>query len=149
MSNDKKIARFLSHIRSQCKKLQVDFRLSNAEGINSGDGDARLLGIFVPPTWYDGVVAFNGSLRVAIKNRRKSAWIVDVAHEYVHMMQWFRGDPIYKSHFKGDVSYAKLEAATEKEALILLEAWDIPVGSHQKKRSKRYVAKLRLEERSK
>ena len=142
MSNAKQIPIFLRHVRSQCRKLNVKFRLSKSEGINSGDGEERLRGIFITPTTIK-----HGSLRVAIKNRRVSEWIVDVAHEYVHMMQWFRGDALYEDHFRGDVSYAKLEAATEKEALLLLKAWGIEVGSHQLKRSKRYIAKLRIEEK--
>lgn len=141
MSNVK-IARFLKHIRSQCKKLNVVFRLSKSEGINSGDGENRLYGIFIPP--FDGK---SGSLRVAIKNRSRAAYIVDLAHEYVHMMQWFRGDKLYESHFRGDVTYAKLEAATEKEAFMLLKAWGIVPGKRQLKRSKQYIAKLRVEER--
>ena len=143
MSDAKNIARFLKHIRSQCRKLDVIFRLSKSEGINSGDGDERLRGIFISPTTEN-----YGSLRVAVKNRRVSEWIVDVAHEYVHMMQWFRGDKLYEDHFRGDVSYAKLEEATEKEALVLLKAWGIVPGKRQIKRSKQYIAKLRLEELS-
>lgn len=143
MSNRRQIPKFLAHVRSQCRKLNVVFRLSKSEGINSGDGEERLLGIFIHP-----IAEKPGSLRVAVKNRRMSSWIVDVAHEYVHMMQWFRGDKLYESHFRGDVSYSKLEAATEKEALILLKAWGIGVGVHQQKRSKRYIAKLRVEEKS-
>lgn len=141
MSNRKQIPKFLRHVRSQCRKLNVVFRLSKSDGINSGDGEERLRGIFITPT-----TEKPGSLRVAIKNRRVSVWIVDVAHEYVHMMQWFRGDKLYENHFRGDVSYAKLEAATEKEAIMLLKAWGITVGIQQKKRSKQYIAKLRLEE---
>lgn len=140
--SDVKIARFLKHIRSQCRKLNVVFRLSNSIGINSGEGDARLFGIFIPP--FEGKP---GSLRVAIKDRPRSAWIVDLAHEYIHMMQWFRGDKLYESHFRGDVTYAKLEAATEKEAFVLLKAWGIAPGKRQIKRSKQYIAKLRVEER--
>lgn len=140
--SDVKIARFLKHIRSQCRKLNVVFRLSNSIGINSGEGDARLFGIFIPP--FEGKP---GSLRVAIKDRPRSAWIVDLAHEYIHMMQWFRGDKLYESHFRGDVTYAKLEAATEKEAFMLLKAWGIAPGKRQIKRSKQYIAKLRVEER--
>ena len=142
MSNAKQISEFLRHVRSQCRKLNVKFRLSKSDGINSGDGEARLRGIFITPTTNK-----SGSLRVAVNNRRVSEWIVDVAHEYVHMMQWFRGDALYEDHFRGDVSYAKLEAATEKEALLLLKAWGIQVGTHQIKRSKRYIAKLRIEEK--
>ena len=142
MSNAKQIPKFLRHVRSQCRKLNVKFRLSNSDGINSGDGEHRLAGIFVHPTSENA-----GSLRVAVKNRRVSSWIVDVAHEYIHMMQWFRGDALYEDHFRGDVSYAKLEAATEKEALLLLKTWGIEVGTQQLKRSKRYIAKLRIEEK--
>jgi len=142
MSNAKRISFFLRHVRSQCRKLNVVFRLSKSEGINSGDATQRLAGIFIHPT-----TDKPGSLRVAVKNRRMSSWIVDVAHEYVHMMQWFRGDALYEDHFRGDVSYAKLEAATEKEAILLLNAWGIGVGVHQQKRSKRYIAKLRCEEK--
>ena len=146
MSNDKQIAQFLRHVRSQCRKLQINFRLSNSIGINSGDGDSRLAGIFVPHVHMDGIVVYNGRMRIATKNRRQSAWIIDVAHEYVHMLQWFRDDPIYENHFRGDVSYAKLEAATEREALRLLSEWGIVVGVHQINRSKNYIAKLRLDE---
>ena len=146
MSSDKQISHFLRHVRSQCLKLQIDFRLSNSIGINSGDGDARLLGIFVPYTPYKGFTVLRGKMRVAIKNRPRSAWIIDVAHEYVHMLQWFRDDPIYEDHFRGDVSYAKLEAATEREALRLLSEWGIVVGVRQINRSKNYIAKLRLDE---
>ena len=142
MSNAKRSPFFLRHVRSQCRKLNVVFRLSKSEGINSGDATQRLAGIFIHPT-----TDKPGSLRVAVKNRRMSSWIVDVAHEYVHMMQWFRGDALYEDHFRGDVSYAKLEAATEKEAILLLNAWGIGVGVHQQKRSKRYIAKLRCEEK--
>jgi hypothetical protein len=146
MTNNQRIDHFLDFVKSQCKKLNVTFRLSHSEGVNNGDGTSRGLGIFIAPLSFDGLSA-DGSLRVAIKNRKKTEWIVDVAHEYVHMMQWFRDDPLFEDYQAGSITYAKLEAATEKEAIRILKEWGIHIGPHAISRSKRYIAKLRLEER--
>lgn len=147
MTNDQRIDEFLAFVKSQCNKLNITFRLSNSNGINNGDGSPRGAGIFIAPIKIDGIMA-DGSLRVAIKNRRKSEWIVDVAHEYVHLLQWFREDELFENYQNGEISYAKLEAKTESEALSLLKSWGIRVGPQTVKRSKRYIAKLRIEEKN-
>lgn len=142
MSNISRQNQFIFHIKSQCKKLHIVFRLSEAKAINGGEGEQRVLGVFIPPS------NTAGKLRVAIKGRKRSTWILDLAHEYVHMLQWFRGDPLFENHFKGDVKYSVLENATEKEAIRLLRKWGIAVGPRQVRRSQRYIAKLRFNERN-
>lgn len=147
MTNNQRIDDFLAFVKSQCNKLNITFRLSNSLGINNGDGSPRGAGIFIAPIKVDGTMA-DGHLRVAVKNRRKSDWIVDVAHEYVHLLQWFRDDELFEDYQTGAISYAKLEAKTEKEAISLLKSWGIQVGPQAVQRSKRYIAKLRLEEKN-
>ena len=68
-------------------------------------------------------------------------WICTLAHEYAHFLQWFRDDPIYSLD---DSEYVRMEIATEKEALVILKRFRIPVDLDVvKRKSKLYVAKIR------
>jgi len=60
-----------------------------------------------------------GELVVA---RKCEDFILCLAHEYTHMMQWFHEDPIYNCK---DSEYYKLEKTTERDALKLLKEWKI------------------------
>jgi hypothetical protein len=66
-----------------------------------------------------------------------------LAHEYAHFLQWFRDDPVYESD-----SYLELEIATEREAFEILNRFGIPINYEAAKRkSKKYLAKVKREEK--
>ena len=146
MSQVVKVTEFLQYVKEQCTKLQVDFRLSDSLSVNVCDSDnpsPRAIGVFVTPTYESNRLIIRGKLRVAIKGRSRSSWIIDLAHEYVHMLQWFRDDPIFSGHFRGEIAYHKLEESTEHEAIRLLKRWGITISNRQLRRSQQYIAKQR------
>lgn len=134
-----RVQEFLSTVRSQCRKCNVKFVLAEAETVG-GRGKNSLWGFFQEPSLHRRVP---GELRIAIKNIPVSDWIVTLAHEYAHFLQWFRDDPIYNCD-----SYLEMEIATEREAFEILKQFQIPINYETAKRkSKKYIAKVRRYEK--
>lgn len=140
-----RVQMFLSTVRSQCRKCNVQFVLADAHEVG-GRGKNSLWGFFQEPTVRTGNLRNRGDagmLKIATKGIPVSEWIVTLAHEYAHFLQWFRDDPIYQSD-----SYLELEIATEREAFEILKRFDIPINyDAAKRKSKKYIAKIKREEK--
>lgn len=135
-----RVQEFLSTVRSQCRKCNVKFVLAEAETVGGKSKKDQLLGFFWEPSLHRRAP---GQLRVAVKNIPVSEWIVTLAHEYAHFLQWFRDDPIYNCD-----SYLEMEIATEREAFEILRQFQIPINYETAKRkSKKYIAKVRRTEK--
>lgn len=136
---------FLATVRSQCRKCNVLFVLADAHEVG-GRGKNSLWGFFQEPTVRAGHLrerSHTGMLKIATKDIPVSEWIVTLAHEYAHFLQWFRDDPIYQTD-----SYLELEIATEQEAFQILNRFGIPINYEAAKRkSKKYIARVRREEK--
>jgi len=123
MKNQDKFIRF---VRRKCKQLGVQFTIGKGRTVLfMGEGSD---GFFTPPDKWGP-----GELKVA---RKCENFILTVAHEYVHMLQWFFEDPIYT-----DGDYYKLEKKTEKDAQKLLKDWNIPARDRERaaRMSKKYL----------
>jgi hypothetical protein len=112
-----RVQHFIKTISSHCKKCNVRFTLSPGYEVNA-DGE-RVQGYFLEPWHSKGET---GELRVAVGGRRASDWLYTLAHEYAHLLQWWRDDPIYK-----EKDYVRLETQTEKEALELCRKFKLPI----------------------
>ena len=140
-----RVQAFLATVRSQCRKCNVQFVLADAHEVG-GRGKNSLWGFFQEPTVRTGDHRNRqnaGMLKIATRDIPVSEWIVTLAHEYAHFLQWFRDDPIYESD-----SYLELEIATEREAFQILKRFGIPINYEAAKRkSKKYITKVRKEEK--
>jgi len=139
-----RVQALLATVRSQCRKCNVQFVLADAHEVG-GRGKNSLWGFFQEPTVRGDLRNRKnaGMLKIATKDIPVSEWIVTLAHEYAHFLQWFRDDPIYESD-----SYLELEIATEREALEILKRFDIPINYEAAKRkSQKYIAKIKREEK--
>lgn len=135
-----RVQEFLSLVRSQCRKCNVKFVLADAEFVGGKLKREQMLGFFWEPSLHRRAP---GELRVATKNIPVSEWIVTLAHEYAHFLQWFRDDPVYNCD-----SYVEMEIATEREAFEILKQFGIPINYEAAKRkSKKYIAKIKRYEK--
>ncbi len=106
---------FLSFVRRKCAQLNVNFRIGKGRTVLTPDREPSD-GYFVEPDKNSP-----GELAVA---RKCDNFLLTLAHEYTHMLQWFREDPI----LHGD--YYLLEKKTERDALKILQDF----GINKKKR---------------
>ena len=139
-----RVQALLATVRSQCRKCNVQFVLADAHEVG-GRGKNSLWGFFQEPTVRGDLRNRKnaGMLKIATKDIPVSEWIVTLAHEYAHFLQWFRDDPVYESD-----SYLELEIATEREAFEILKRFDIPINYEAAKRkSQKYIAKIKHEEK--
>jgi hypothetical protein len=135
-----RVQEFLCLVRSQCRKCNVKFVLADAEFVGGKSKQDQMLGFFWEPSLHRRAP---GELRVATKNIPVSEWIVTLAHEYAHFLQWFRDDPVYNCD-----SYLEMEIATEREAFEILKQFGIPINYEAAKRkSKKYIAKIKRYEK--
>ena len=133
---------FLHLVRSQCRKCNVKFVLADSYGVGKqGKGD--LWGYFQEPM-VNTRGKSPGMLKVATKDVPVGEWIVTLAHEYAHFLQWFRNDPLYA---KDEDEYLAQEIATEREAFKILKRFEMPINYESAKRkSKEYIQKLRKDQ---
>lgn len=136
-----RVQAFIATVRSQCRKCNVKFVLADAHEVG-GRGKNSLWGFFQEPSVRAGDHRSAGMLKIATREIPVSEWIVTLAHEYAHFLQWFRDDPVYESD-----SYLELEIATEREAFEILNRFGIPINyDAAKRKSKKYLAKVKREE---
>jgi len=134
----KNVQRLIEQIKHQCEILDVNFQLTNSYKVNSGEGD-RCEGYFEPPDQY-----VSGILKVGTKSRETHEWVLTLAHEYAHMLQWFYKDELYKKFERDDDYYSALEIHTEKQALKILRNFNIPITKKLRRNSDDYVHKLKM-----
>lgn len=133
----KNIERLIAHIKKQCRFLDVTFKLTKGYSVYTGEGNS-CFGFFTPPN-----DKFKGILKVATGEKTREEWVLTLAHEYAHMLQWFNQDKIYEEFRNNDDAYFDLEIQTEKEALKILEGFDIKITKSLKSKSTDYINHIR------
>ncbi len=135
MSMHPSIRRFIEHVRKECEKHGVTFRLVDAEAVDQGDG-CGCQGFF------DGI---NKVLSVAKRNR---GWHTVLAHEFCHLRQWTEDAPVwmeckrYENWFFDWVAgriekpkrltdaaadaFRELELDCERRTTVLIRRWKLP-----------------------
>jgi hypothetical protein len=133
----KNVQKLIRKIKYQCKLLDVEFSLSNSYSVYTKEGSS-CYGFFSPPTPLK-----RGILRVGIGEKPLEEWVLTLAHEYAHMMQWFNDDQLFQEYEYDDSLYYKLEIQTEKEAIQILKESGIRVTESLKTRSRKYIRGVR------
>lgn len=133
----KNIERFINHVKHQCDLLDVEFKLTKGYSVYTGEGNS-CFGFFSPPN-----EKHKGLLKVAIGKKTREEWILTLAHEYAHMLQWFNQDKIYEDFHDNEDAYFDLEIQTEKEALKILTGFDIKITDSLKRKSDKYIRQIR------
>jgi len=154
---------FVKMVTRHAARLGVDVSLCKYKNVYTPEGD-KSAGYFIEPDERDSSLLpyarkikrkIKGSLvdqrsdqnrgiiRVATKCA-KPQWIHTLAHEYCHMLQWFRDDPLYNSDpIQG---LYQLELQTELEALALMGKSKLPLSMAMRwKDSQSYLRKLSMD----
>lgn len=129
---------FISKVDREAQRLSVNLLFGSGKSIISGIGRERDSGHFMPPDE-------DSAGYIAIATGLQSAeWLHTLAHEYCHMLQWFRDHPLYVEFQKkgGDLCYYNLEEYTERQACRLIEKYELPCGNHMDRATK-YLQDLR------
>jgi len=147
-------------ITRHAARLGVDVSFGKYVNVRTPDGE-NSAGYFIQPDDVDSLLPYarkpikkkrgsdpdqvdlikgRGIIRVATKCQ-KTQWIHTLAHEYCHMLQWFRDDPLFTGEPE-DNDY-QLEFQTELEALALMSKYKLPLSMAQRwKDSRSYLARL-------
>jgi len=133
----KNVQKLIRKIKYQCKLLDVEFSLANSYSVYTKEGSS-CYGFFSPPT-----ALRRGTLRVGIADKPLEEWVLTLAHEYAHMMQWFNEDKLFMDYEKDDSLYYELEIKTEKQAFVILKESGIRISESLKTRSRKYIRSVR------
>lgn len=133
----KNVQKLIQKIRYQCKLLDVDFSLSKSFSVYTKEGDS-CFGFFTAP---NGIR--KGVLRVGTGGKPLEEWVLTLAHEYAHMLQWFNNDMTFTNYEYDEFYYYELEIKTEKQAMKILKESGIPITSSLKNRSQKYIKRIR------
>lgn len=135
---NKNAQKFIDKVDREASRLSVNLFFGRGKTIIAGAERTRSDGVFIPP---DDDHA--GTLGVAT-GVPSADWLHTLAHEYTHMLQWFREHPAYIEWDAHDTpeNYYKLEVITEKQACRLIEKYDLPCGDHLT-RTHKYLKTLR------
>lgn len=133
----KNVQKLIQKVKYQCKLLDVDFSLNKSFCVYTKEGDS-CFGFFSAP---NGVR--KGTLKVAIAEKPLEEWVLTLAHEYAHMLQWFNNDWTFVNYEFDNSLYYKLEILTERQALKILRESGIKITESIKTRSKKYIKKVR------
>jgi hypothetical protein len=85
MTKNQIVAKFLAHVKAECKRLKIKFRFSKYEKVDAGD--RMMCGGF-----FDSSIK---TLAVATGKRTQAQWLALLIHEYNHMMQWQEKSPFW------------------------------------------------------
>ena len=151
---------FVKMVTRHAARLGVDVSLCKYKNVYTPEGD-KSAGYFIEPDERDSSLLpyarkikrkikgslvdqrsdqTRGIIRVATKCA-KPQWIHTLAHEYCHMLQWFRDDPLY--NLDPIQGLYQLELQTELEALALMGKSNLPLSmSRRWKDSQSYLKKL-------
>ena len=134
-STDRRVLAFISQLREECRAAGVRIIFKNVAKLR--DWDARyeksLDGYFVHPT-----KKHSGYIVVAAKVPLPKL-LHTLAHEYVHFTQWRAKKPSFYTW-----SYPAHENITEKSAIRLLEAHNLPINLRvRREKSRAYIKKLK------
>lgn len=133
-STDPRVLAFIRVLREKCRAEGVRIIFKNVAKLRDWDDRFRksLDGYFVPPQNNKA-----GYIIVAAKVPLPKL-LHTLAHEYVHFLQWRAKKPSFYTW-----SYLAHEKITEKSAIRLLEAQNLPINLRvRRKKSRAYIKKL-------
>ena len=123
---------FLAFIRKQLTKCGVKLNLRASKKHLDGD-----YGMFCEPD--------NGGELCVAAGMSKDKFFHTLAHEYVHFLQWFSDDPLYRASRDDARDYYALEKVTEESAIEILDQWGLIPDSgwdRVKESSEKYVCSV-------
>ena len=128
-----RVIRFLDTVRKHCQKCNVQLYITHNKRVNA-EGE-RCDGYFEPPIH---ALWVRGTIRVATGNKRTYQWLLTLVHEYVHMKQWMRDDPIFLH-----ADYLLMEESTEAEVSRVCREFRLPIpAKYISYERTRYLKKL-------
>ena len=135
---NKNAQKFIDKVDREASRLSVNLLFSRGKNIIAGAERGRSDGMFIPPDEENA-----GTIAVAT-GVPSADWLHTLAHEYTHMLQWFREHPAYLEWNAKDTPrlYYKLEVITEKQACRFIEKYNLPCGDHHARTSK-YLKNLK------
>ena len=136
-TNSKVCNSFIEMVDRESSRFSVQLLFGSGNTIIASDDRTQTDGYFNAPAGDE-----SGIIAVAIGQPR-SKWLHTLAHEYSHLWQWFRDDPVYTTWIKksNDENYLALEEHTETQACELIEKYKLPCGDHRKRAGK-YLIRL-------
>lgn len=117
---NKAINAFIMKITSDAAANGIVVSITHSKNVYAGDGTQVCCGIFIPPARGRGRQE-KGHIRVAAGGQSLAESVLSLAHEYIHMRQYFNKEKIYYTH-----DYYKLEKNTEARALTLMKRNNLP-----------------------
>lgn len=135
-TRNKQILSFIEKIRNEAEKYGVKVSFTKTKTLYAKDGSPVCCGIFIPPT-----SAGIGHIRVATGGQSQAECLLSLAHEFIHMRQFFNKEKIYFSF-----DYFKLERNTELRAISFMKKNKLPrrIIKEATHHSVRYLRELRL-----
>ena len=132
---------FIKFLRADLRQHRVHLRFSKTRMVRFST-NLLTAGFFVEPSerkW--------GMIRVGCGNRKPINILMNLAHEYAHFLQWKNRDSQWHNS-DGDIfigsDYVELEKKTERDAIRLLQEWNIPANYGAiRSRSRSYISYLR------
>jgi len=138
-TRSKLVNQFIEKIVREASKNGVTVTLTKSKNVYYLDGAPPRVcnGIFVPPHRHS---AKGGRIRVAAGDGPLAEIILSLAHEFIHMRQYFNKEKIYYTD-----SYYKLERNTEKRAISFMKKNGLPkyLINQAQKLSKDYLNDIR------
>jgi len=138
LSESPEANRFIAKVDREAQRLSVQLLFSLKNDVMALDTREATDGYFTPPE--DDSPGF---LVVPI-GKQEQEWLHTLAHEYVHMCQWFRDDDVWVKwrSYNCDSNYYRLEEATEHEACEIIMKYKLPCGDAPK-RAASYLRRLK------
>lgn len=135
---------FIKFIRSDLNAHNVGLRFSRTRMVKFSQG-ILTAGYFLEPS-----PRKRGVIRIGTGNRKPINILANLAHEYIHFLQWKNKDSLWESHDTDIIQgsdYVEIEKQTERDAIRLLREWHIPANYPAiRSRSRSYIAHLRRTE---
>ncbi|MGA0866728.1 MAG: hypothetical protein ACO3QV_05365 [Candidatus Nanopelagicaceae bacterium] len=130
--------RFIDKVDREAQRLSVQLLFSRQKDVMALDNREATDGYFSEP------FEDQPGMLVIATGRGEEEWLHTLAHEYVHMWQWFNEDPVWMKwrHYQCESNYYRMEEATEEEACRVIERYDLPCGDF-KRRSTLYLRRLK------
>lgn len=134
--------RFIEKVDREAQRLSVQLLFSRRNDVMASDNRESTDGYFTEP--YND----EPGMIVIATGRGQEEWLHTLAHEYVHMWQWFNEDEVWMKWqaYQSSGNYYRMEEATEAAACELIERFKLPCGDHRRRaqlylrRLKRYAA---------
>lgn len=130
-TRSKSINMFIDRIQNEADRRGVKVTVTKSKNVSRS-----CQGIFIPPK--RGYSA-GGAIRVAAGGVTLAEFLLSLAHEFIHMRQYFNKESIYYSF-----SYYKLERNTEKRAISFMKRNGVPqyLVKEAERLSKRYLKEI-------